>query len=143
MAEKKTFVLINDRVRGNAMEALRTAADHFVVTISEPKRSNDQNAKYHAICADLAKSGMKWAGKCRTLEEWKVLLISGHAVATNTGGEVIPGVEGEFVAIRESSANMRVARASSLIEYSIAFCTTNGVKLTETTKHGFIEERFQ
>ena len=57
-------------------------------------------------------------------------MISGHAVATKLGAEVIPGIENEFVNIRESSARMGVRRMASLIEYSYAFGTSIGVKFT-------------
>lgn len=139
MTDKKTFVLINPQVRANAFAALRDAKDGFVLTIGPKTRSTDQNAKFHAICHDLAHSDLMFAGKRRSLEEWKALLISGHAVATGTAGEVVPGLEGEFVAIRESSAKMGVARAASLITYTLAFCDMNGVELTETIKGGFLE----
>ena len=92
-------------------------------------RNLDQNAKFHAICHDLSKSGLKWAGKERTTEEWKALLVSGHAVATGRGGEVVPGIEGEFVSIRESTAQMSKARSSSLIEYATAFAVSSGIEV--------------
>ena len=135
------FVLINDRVRENAIRAIRSAPDGYSASVSEPKRSVDQNAKFHAIVSDIARSPMKWAGKTRTPEEWKILLISGHAVATQSAGEVIPGLEGEFVAIRESSASMGVRRAASLIEYCLAFAAANGIELIETSRNGFMDER--
>ena len=94
--------------------------DGFVVTVAERTRNLDQSARFHAICGDFAKSGIKWAGKERSAEEWKVLLISGHAVATGQGAEIVAGLEGEFLNIRESSASMPKARASSLIEYAEA-----------------------
>jgi hypothetical protein len=141
MTDKQKFRLVNDVVRGNAMQALYQAPDGYVVRIEPPNRSNAQNAKLHAILSDLANSDMTWAGKRRTMEEWKAIIISGHAVATGSGGEVIPGIEGEFVAIRESSAHMGVARAASLIEYLLAFCATNGVELTETMRGGFMDGR--
>lgn len=133
------FILINDRVRANALEAIRTAPERHVVSLAEPTRSNDQNAKFHAILTDIARSPIQWAGRRRTVDEWKALIISGHAVATKSAGEVIPGLEGEFVAIRESSASMTVRRASSLIEYTLAFCAQNGVELHETKRRGFID----
>lgn len=133
------FVLRNDVIRANAMQAILEAGDNYVVIIAQPTRSNDQNSMFHAICSDMAKSGHKFAGKPRTLEEWKALLISGHAVATGSPGEVIPGLEGEFVAIRESSAKMTVPRAASLITYTLAYCDTNGIALTETFRGGFLE----
>ena len=60
-------------------------------------------------------------GKRRTADEWKVLLVSGHSVATKRGAEIVPGLEGEFVNLRESTASMDKARGSSLIEYTMAF----------------------
>lgn len=140
MTDKKTFVLVNDRVRLNAIMELEQAPERYVVTIAEPTRSSDQNAMFHAICSDIAKSGHLFIGKPRKPEVWKVLLISGHAAATAEGSEVVPGLEGEFVNIRESSALMSVRRAASLITYTLAYCDTNGIQLTETRKGGWLDE---
>jgi len=139
--DKQSFRLINDRVRQNAVQAIMEAPDGYAVTVGEPTRSNDQNAKFHAICQDIAKSGMKFAGKPRDRDTWKAILISGHAVATGSAGEVLPGLEGEFVAIRESSAKMGVRRAASLITYVLAFCDMNGIELHETRRGGFYDEQ--
>lgn len=140
MSEKKTFVLINERVLSNALAEVRNAPAGYVVTVAPKKRSSDQNAMLHALLSDIAASPIEWAGKRRDMDEWKVLMISAHAVATGTKGEVIPGLEGEFVAIRESSARMGVARAASLITYILAFCDMNGVELRETRRGGFFDE---
>lgn len=133
------YILVNERVRQNAIRAIMEAPEGHAVTIAPRTRSLDQNAKFHALLADLANSPLKWAGKRRSMDEWKAIVISGHAVATKEPGEVIPGIEGEFVAIRESSARMSVARSSSLIEYLMSFCATHGVDLIEATKGGYIE----
>jgi hypothetical protein len=133
------FVLINSEVRQNAIKAVVKAQDGWLVSVSEPKRTTPQNRHFHALCGDIAKSGMKWAGKTRSLEEWKALLVSAHSVATGKGGEVVPGLEGEFVAIRESTSRMPVSRAASLIEYTLAFALTNGVELKETQSGGFMD----
>jgi len=135
------FILINDRVRENALAAVRMAPDGFSVSVSEPKRSDDQNAKFHAICTDIANShAATWAGKRRSADEWKVLLVSAHTKATAGEVEFVPGLEGEFVNIRESTARMGVRRAASLITYALAFCDTHGIELKETSKHGFMHE---
>lgn len=105
------------------------AGHRFDLTIKPERRSLDQNAKFHAICTDLERSGFQWAGKPRVDSEWKVLLVSGHSVATKESTEFIPGLEGEFVNIRESTARMNKARGSSLIEYALAFCAMNGVEI--------------
>lgn len=95
------------------------------------RRTVDQNAKFHAVCRDFSRSGRKWAGKERDEHEWKVLLISGHTVATGGQSEVVAGLEGEFINIRESSASMTKKRGSSLIEYSLAMAAHLNVPLTE------------
>ena len=80
---------------------------------------------------DLSRSELTWAGKRRSTAQWKVLLVSGHAVATKEGAEMVPGIEGEFVNLRESTAAMTKKRGSSLIEYTVAFCATNGVHMAD------------
>ena len=107
------------------------APDGYQVTFSEPSRNSDQNAKFHAICGDLAKSGHAWAGKPRKADQWKVLLVSAHAKATQEEFDIVPGLEGEFVNLRESTALMSVKRSASLITYALAFCDLNGVQLSE------------
>jgi hypothetical protein len=107
------------------------AGHKLELRITPQTRTGEQNAKFHALCSDLAKSGMPWAGKPRDATAWKVLLVSGHAMATKEGAEIVPGLEAEFVNLRESTALMSKARGSSLIEYSLAFCAEHGVATQE------------
>jgi hypothetical protein len=115
------FTLSHAEARRRASDAVIHAPDGYQVRITEPRRNLDQNAKFHAICEDLERAGAKWAESARTAEQWKVLLVSGHAIATKQGAEVVTGIEGELVNIRESTALMSKSRASSLIEYAQAF----------------------
>lgn len=134
MSEKKRFILAHQVARSGAIEAVRNAPEGYVVEVRPPKRSLDQNAKFHALCEDMARHGAMWAGKPRTAPEWKVLLVSGHSVATKEGHDMVPGIEGEFVNLRESTALMSVSRSSSLIEYAIAFCAAHGIELSEDAR---------
>lgn len=127
------FYLVHDQARQRAVEAVRTAEPGLVVTIKKPTRSGEQNAKFHAICEDIARSGVTFAGKRHDATSWKLLLVSGHAVATGDGAEIVAGLEGEMVNLRESTAKMTKARSSSLLEYCIAFCAQNGITLSENT----------
>ena len=111
---------------------LLMAGHRLVISARGETRSLDQNSKFHAICADIAKSGMQWAGNERSAEQWKVLLVSGHAKATKQEADVVPGLEGELVNLRESTARMSRQRASSLIEYTLAFCAEHGVELRDS-----------
>lgn len=95
-------------------------------------RTLEQSAKFHAMCGDVAKQAL-FMGKKLALEQWKVLFVSGHAVATKEGAEVVPGLEGEFVNIRESTAQMKTHRMASLIEYTQAWGDQNNIQWTDTT----------
>ena len=128
MSEKRILILAHAEARKNAHKAIDEAPDGYSVTIKPPGRNLEQNALFHSICSDLARSELKWMGKKRTAEEWKTLIVSGHSVATKEGAEMVPGIEGEFLNLRESTARMSKKRASSLIEYSVAFCAQNEIK---------------
>lgn len=132
--EKQTFFLRNEQVRRNLIEAINKLPlnDHHPLTIriTDYDRSLLQNSLFHALCGDTAKQAI-WLGKTRNLVQWKTLFVSGHAMATGLGAEVVPGLEGEFCNIRESTAKMGIKRMASLIEYSQAWAVGNDVQLRE------------
>lgn len=127
----QVYILVHSEARRRAKEAIDSAPDGWACRIGEPKRNEEQSAKFHALCTDAAKSNVEWMGKRRTKNQWKSLFISGHAIATGLDAEIVPGLEGEFLNIRESSADMGKKRAGSLIEYTQAWCVSNGVELNE------------
>lgn len=133
---RQSFRLVHPTARQLARAAVETAPHGYIVEVREQTRSLDQNARFHAICSDVAKFGVTWAGRARTAEQWKVLFVSAHAVATGRGSEVVPGLEGEFVNLRESTAQMGKSRASSLMEYVQAWCAEHEIELKETVAHG-------
>lgn len=128
--ERQRYHLINESVRANALNAVKSAPDKFIIDIRKPTRKLSQNAKFHAMLADIARQ-VQWCDKWLKPEQWKVLLISGHAVATKKEADVLPGLEGECVNIRESSAQMSVKRMASLIEYTTAWAIGQGVRFTD------------
>jgi len=110
------------------VEALEGDKPHELV-FRPCSRTHDQNAKFHAMVADIAKQ-MHFGGEYRKPWEWKVLLISAHAKATYGELEFVYGLEGEPVALRESTAEMSVSRMGSLIEYMQAWGAQHGVKFS-------------
>ena len=125
---KRVFFLRSPEIRRRvAAYIVDEAPADYSVTVAEPARNLEQSARFHAMCGDIAASGLEWAGKKRSAAQWKVLLISAHAVATKEGAEMVPGLEGEFVNIRESSALMSVRRSSSLIDYTRYFGDSRNV----------------
>jgi hypothetical protein len=93
----------------------------------------EQRKLFHRLCSLIADSGMKWAGRARSATDWKVLLISAHAAARQEDpGEIVEGLEGEvvnLVLMRESTIDMPVQRAASLIDYTLALCHTHGIRV--------------
>lgn len=109
---------------------LMASGSPMVLEVRQETRSDRQNKLLHALFADIARQA-EWAGKKRTAEQWKVLFVSGHAMATKQGAEMVPGLEGEYLNLRESTARMSKARMASLLEYVMAWAVENGVELRE------------
>lgn len=102
----------------------------MVLEVRPETRSDRQNRLLHALFGDVARQA-EWLGKKRTPEEWKLLFVSGHSVATKQGADLVPGLEGEFLNLRESTARMGKARMASLLEYVMAWAIDHGVELRE------------
>ena len=125
---KKIYHFNHTGARQRAASECLTAPDGYRCTIEPAKRSLDQNAIFHAICSEVSKKA-EWMGRKLEPDQWKVLFVSGHSIATKQGGDIVPGIEGEFVSLRESTAKMSKARATSLIEYTMAWCADKGIEV--------------
>lgn len=112
-----------------AIEGLQSGRS-VVVRLGRERRNLEQSAKFHAMLGDVAQQ-VEYMGKKRTAEQWKVLFVSAHAIATGRGAEMLPGIEGEFVNIRESTAQMSKKRIASLIEYVYAWGADKNVRWSE------------
>lgn len=123
------FYLRSPAIKERAAGFVLAAPDEWELILTPPVMNQGQRARFHAMCSDIARSGLEWGGKRRTAHEWKVLVISGHAVATKEDVEVVTGLEGELVNVRESTTSMSRSRGASLIEYVMAFCAASGVRL--------------
>lgn len=105
----------------------------YILEVKEFTRTVEQNAKLHALFGELSHQA-KWADSKLTAEQWKVLMISAHTIATKEPCRMVIGIEGEVVNLRESSAQMSVARMISLIEYIHAWGAQNGVVFKDSVR---------
>lgn len=105
----------------------------LVLELRAETRTTQQNRLLHALFADVSRQA-QWLGKSLTPAQWKLLFVSGHAVATGKEAEAVPGLEGEFLNLRESTARMGKARMASLLDYVQAWCTEHGVVLDEARR---------
>lgn len=115
---------------GHAKGYLVASGAPMVLEVRPETRSDRQNRLLHALFGDVARQA-EWLGKKRTPEEWKLLFVSGHAVATKQGADLVPGLEGEFLNLRESTARMGKARMASLLDYVMSWAIEHGVELRD------------
>lgn len=127
MDEKHVFYLAHDEARRRVAQFAMTGPEGWRVEFRAPKRSDLQSSKMHAMFGDIARQHL-YIGRHLTSTQWKTLFISGHAIATGAGADMVPGLEGEFCNIRESSASMSIKRMSSVIEYTYAYGAQHNIK---------------
>lgn len=123
---RRTLILAHDVARQRAVEAVREAPAGYVVTIAEPKRNLEQNARMWAMLGDVAEQ-VEWYGKRLTAEDWKHVFTSSLRKL-----EVVPNLDGTgFVALGMSTSSMSVREMRDLIELMFAFGAERDVKWTD------------
>ena len=134
MTDKQTFFLRNEQVRSNCQSFIQDLPTDdkkpLVVKIQPITRSLEQNSKLHALLSDISKQ-YEFNGKKRDIDTWKMIMVSAHKIATGGQAEMVIGLEGEVINLRESTAQMSVKRLASLIEYITSWGVQNGVRFND------------
>lgn len=128
------FVIVNDAVRANAIQAVRAADSGDIVTVAKATRSSRANALMWALLADLARS--KPEGRQWTPETWKAALMHslGHQIM------FCEGIEGSGpfpMGFRSSQLNAK--QMGDLIMTIQKYGDEHGVVWSETEKSGFMD----
>lgn len=123
---KYTVFLIDGKRKDYAKNIINQAPEDYVAVIKPKTRKEVQSEKFHAMCGDVSKQ-YKYQGRFLTKDQWKILFISAHSIATGLGSDIVEGLEGEFANLRESSSQMSVSRMSSVIEYVLCFGSEKGI----------------
>ena len=114
------------RLAWETVGTLLEANDVVCVEVREKKRSDEQNALLHAMLTEVSRK-LEFNGKKLSVDQWKLVFVSAHAIATGKPAEMVIGLEGEVINLRESTAQMGVKRLNSLIEYIHAYCADKGM----------------
>ena len=123
---KKILKLVNANVRARAIEFVRDAPTDYVITISEPRRDLDINARLWASLTEISEQ-VEWYGKKLTPEDWKHVFTSSLRKL-----EVVPNLEGNgFVALGLSTSRMSQREVSELLSLIYSFGDELGVKFKE------------
>lgn len=134
--ERSTFILISDRVRDNAIAAVRSAPHGWRVKVEPALRSSDQNAKMWAMLADVART--KPEGRNWVPETWKAAFMHflGHQVQFAEG---LDGTGPFPLGFRTSRLTVR--QMIDLIDCIYRYGDEHGVEWRETRKGGFFDEQ--
>ena len=137
--EKQTYLLRNSSVKQNcitAIQQLPTDTDKpLQVTIQEDTRSLAQNRMLWACLHDISQQ-VVWYGRKLDSESWKNIFS-----AAQHQQDTVPGINGGFVVLGQSTSKMRVSEMRDLIEIIFAFGAEQGVKWKSDTWREY--EQFQ
>ena len=123
---RQTFRLVHPVARTRALEAVQNAPDGHMVTVAEPTRSSDQNAKLWAMLADIVKQ--KPEGREYDADVWKGLLMqmAGFKVG------MYPALDGDGLVITGyRSSKLKVAEMADLIEAIYSYGAKHGVRWSD------------
>ncbi len=104
----------------------------LTLTIEEPKKSREQEEKYHAMIGEIAKQaqhlGARW-----TNEEWKRLLVEQFCRDTDRKpGKVVPSLDGgAIVQLGVQTRKFSKEDGSEFIEWLHAWGSQNGITFKE------------
>ena len=119
---KKTLTITGEVARKAICRHVLTADEGYIVTIAEPSRNLEQNAKMWAMLADISEQ-TEWHGNKLNPEEWKDLLSAGLVQS-----KVVPNMTGNgFVILGQRTSKLSKSQFAALIELITAFAVERGV----------------
>lgn len=107
-----------------------TAGQRMVIELKQATRSIEQNARMWAMLTDISKQ-VEWYGRKLTPEEWKHVF----SAALNKQ-DVVPGLDGGFVVLGQSTSQMTIREMGDLMELMAAFGADRGVRFTAPESMG-------
>ena len=121
MSATHHYILAHDTARKLAVAQVMMAPDGYHVMIKPPTRTLEQNARLWAMLGDIAEQ-VEWHGRELSSDEWKIVFS-----AALKKQDVIPGIDGGFVAIGQSTSRMSKRELSDLMELISAFGVDHNV----------------
>ena len=103
------------------------AGHKLQIMVSPERRSTAQNAMLWALLSDVA-SQVVWHGQNLDQDSWKNIFS-----ASLKKQRVVPGIDGGFVVLGQSTSQMSKAEFSELCELILAFGADKGVEWTQET----------
>lgn len=125
MSEKTTIFLVGQRQRQFAHQCIDQAPADYVCQITKKTRSLEQNARLWAMLTDISRQ-VEWYGKKMDPESWKHVFS-----AALKKQEAVPGLDGGFVVLGQSTSRMTIAEMRDMQELMSAFGAERDVQWSE------------
>ena len=125
MVTPLTIRLIGKSQREFAMRCIAEAPQGYVVKVSEPTRSDEQNRALWPRLKDISEQ-VEWHGNKLADYEWKDVFT-----AALRQQKVVPGIEGGLVFVGGRTSTMKVGEFSDLLEIINEFGARQGVQWSE------------
>ena len=115
--------------RAYARRLVDEAPANWIVSVREPTRSTDQNAKMWAMLSDIASA--KPEGRQHTPETWKALFM--HAMGHQA--RFLMGLDGEVFPVGFRSSDLSVREMAALITFMQAWGDERGITWKDTRRY--------
>ena len=120
-----TIILRGEPQRELARSMILRAPDNYVVTISEQKRSNEQNDKMWAMLTDISRA--KPEGICEIPDMWKNLMMR----ACGHDAQFMNGLDGKPFPVGFRTSKLKVSEMRDLITFIQEYGDRHGVEWSE------------
>jgi len=119
-----TLILATPEIRAKACRWIMAAPDRSRLRLDEPKRSLDQNAKFHAMLTELTAQKPTLNGVKMDADSWKLVLLQ----ALGTEMRMLPTLDGDgWFPMGHRSSRLSVRQFSDLVELLYAYGAKEGI----------------
>lgn len=129
----KTIRLTTPTARRLAASMCMEADEGCVVTFREPRRSDEQSRKMHAMAADLSKQ-LPWCGQRLSVEQWKrfaTAKLKKDKIVFDCNDKGEPDAQAGLVVLGASTRDMSAKDVSAIIEWFFWMGAQHGVIWTD------------
>lgn len=125
MTDRRVVKLVSRAHRQRAIALVSAAPEGYVVTVQEPTRSLDQNARLWSLLTDVSRA--EPMGRKHTVDVWKCLFMQ----ACGHESQFLMGLDGNPFPAGFKSSQLTVRQMTDLQEFISSFMAEHGIASSE------------
>lgn len=125
MTQKRIVKLVTKAHRQRALALVSSAPEGYVVTVQEPTRSLDQNARLWSLLTDVSRA--QPMGRKHTPDDWKAIFCA----ACGWEVQFCAGLDGRPFPMGFRTSQMTVKQMMDLQDFIGAFMSEHGIQSSE------------